>query len=231
MATTRAALHAVKTYLITEALRDFRILGAKYEPTLIFGKQVREQITEFAKKFGETNKDSKWLAMAYSRDKLGYDLKRQISVHRLPSDEEVSEDIPLTEWKWRIVNTYFRFAVFSPDPSYIEDLEETVIVRDLGKVIQADAYVHFNETKQVIPCPFDVNVERFEVEGLDHLDDGNEGVFSILTLRANVNYPIIALHQVYGDDGGKLARTIDLRVFYGDTTDVELFHETYEAEE
>lgn len=225
MATTRSAMKATNTYLKTIAFQRFNVLGFEYEPTLIFDRQIRERVAEKAAAFSKQHKNSKWLYLAYGRSPLTTHLKRETSVLGIPGDDDVG--IPRTEWKWRMLNTTFNYMVVSPDPSYLEDLEELLIVADCGRVLEATAFITTENSETGINYTFNVNVERFEVQSFEHLDDHNEGVFSILTMKANVNFPALALNKVYGESGGFAARII-LTGYLGGNRDVELFTNTLE---
>jgi hypothetical protein len=217
-------MSAMNAYLKTDALRTFNILAMEYEATLSFDAQIREKVAERASAHAKAQKNSKWISIAYGRGPLTYELKRERSVLNMDSDEDAG--IPKTEWKWRMINTEFSYLVISPDPSYIEDVEEAIIVNDMGKVLEANAYIGFEDSKRRITYTFNVNVERLNVESFGHLDPSNEGVFSILNLRAKVNFPAMTLSKVFGQNG--FARRIILTGYLGDNEDVELFESVIE---
>lgn len=210
MAFTSAAIIAVNQYLTDIALKSYRTIGVRYEPSLIFERQLREVIAESAGDFAKKYKNKKWLLIGYARSPLTYTLKRT-DVY-----SEVIGDLYEARWKRRDVHSVFKYAFISPSPELLEEVEERVIVRDMGYCLfpQANVIIYDDNTKEekyTYPIEFEVNIEKFEIQNFDHISDVNNGVFSIFTMNALVNYPVISIDEVY-DMHGNLCTQINLTI-------------------
>jgi len=224
MAFTTASMLAVNQYLEEIALKSFRFLEFRYEPQMIFGRQLREVVAEKSSDFAKRYKNKRWLLVGYARQPLTYQLKRADTFSeqiQLPNGGELYEAV----WKRREVHSVFKYMFVSPSTELLEEVEENLIVRDLGYCLYPNTeVVVFDDNKQEkyrYPFEFLVNIERFEMQNFDHIDDMNEGVFSIFTMNANVNYPVFTLDSVYDQYG--LCTNINLKVdVLGDIEYVEI---------
>lgn len=206
MAFTSAALYAVNDYLKNMALSTFPIIGFRYEPPLIFSRQLREVVAEASADFAKKYKNKHWLLIGYGRQPLTYDLKRTDAFSSGEYVENYGENFEV-KWKRREVNTTFKYIFISPSPELLEELEEKVIVWDLGVTLygSANVVIRNNEKEEIYTFPFPdilVNLQKFQVENFDHIDDINEGVFSIFSMSAIVNYPVFAVGEIYDGNSG-----------------------------
>ena len=150
------------------------------------------------------------MLIGYARSPLTYTLKRTDVF------SETIGDLYEARWKRRDVHNIFKYAFISPSPDLLEEVEERVIVRDMGYCLfpQATVEVYDDNTKEVkysYPLEFEVNIEKFEIQNFDHIDDINQGVFSIFTMNAMVNYPVLSIDEVY-DMYGNLCTQINLTI-------------------
>ncbi len=211
MAFTSAAMKNVNDYLVSIALSSYRTIGIRYEPRLIFDRQLREVIAESAADFAKKNKNKKWLLIGYARSPITYTLKRADVF-----SERVG-DLYEAFWKRREAHNIFKYVFISPSPELLEEVEENVFVRDFGysSFAEAEVIVYDQTTKEEkYTYPFNeclINIEKFEIQNFDHIDDINNGVFSIFTMNALVNYPVFTIHEVY-DMYGKLCTQINLKI-------------------
>lgn len=196
MAFTSGSMIALRSYLVDNALNMFNIISFQYEPNLMFDRQIRESIASIAGDFAKKHGNKEWIAVGYARDSLSYTLKRGDVVR-----ETISVGEYLSDWKRREVNTYFKFVFVSPSPDLLEELEERVIVKDLGVTLYPTVNVNVRDSEKKIkytfPFEYLLNVEKFEIQNFSHLDDINQGVFSIFSMNAKVNYPVYVVDKVY----------------------------------
>lgn len=215
------ALGAVNDYLNDIALQTFNITNFVYEPSLTFGRQLREQIALFSGDFAKKNKNKKWLIVGYARDPVRYTLKRTEVYY-----EQVA-GLYSSKWKRREVDCVFKYVFISPSPELLELVEEKVVVEDFGFTLfpTVDVNVYNKETKSIeytYPFEYLVNVEKFEIQNFSHLDDINEGVFSIFSMNAKVNFSVFTVNEVY-DSSDMLCEKIVLTInINGDEKDVEI---------
>jgi hypothetical protein len=215
MSFTSASVQFVNDYLSDIALNQFRILGFRYEPQLNFNRQLREVVAEKSADFAIKHRHKKWLLIGYRRQPSTYQLKRT-EVFSMPIlAEDGSTVLFSADWKRRDVHTIVNYIFISPSAGLLEDLEEDVIVRDYGFSGYVDTCVNVYDENKVLkytyPFNFLVNIERFEIQNFDHLDDQTEGVFSIFSMNAKINFPVYALDKVYDYTGicEKIVLTIE----------------------
>ena len=216
MAFTSAAGKAVNTYLRDQALKNFDFLGFQYEPQLIFNRQIREVVALLGGKYAKDKKSRNWLVVGYARTPITYQMKR-FEFERCRLEDTSNNDLPISDWKVRMVHCTFRHVFISPSPSLLEELEELFIVRDLGAILPASVNIVVKNPDKtdgpVYPFEFSVNLEKCPVESFDIFADQSEGTFSIFTTTALVNYPVYVIDKVYDTNG--VAKEIDLSLRYG----------------
>jgi len=218
MAFTTAALGAVNNYLTETALPHFRTIGMRYEPSLIFERQLREVIAEEAADFAKKHQHKKWLLVGFARDNISYTLKRATEVFNDTIQDAEGNTIYDTIWKRREIHNTFKYVFISPSPELLEEVEEQVVVRDLGVTLFPTATVLLYEGKEVkyeYPMEICVNVERFEIQNFTHIDDMNNGVFSIFFMNAVLNYPVFTIDEIFDQYGG-VCTQIKLKVVVND---------------
>lgn len=220
MAFTSAAGNAVNTYLREVALKNYDFLGFQYEPQLIFNRQIREVVARLGGEYAKTKKSRNWLVVGYARTPITYQMKR-FEFERCRLEDTSNNDLPISEWKVRMVHCTFRHVFISPSPFLLEELEELFIIRDLGAVLTATVNIVVkNEDKTdgpIYPFEFSVNLEKCPVESFEHFGDQTEGTFSIFSTTALVNYPVYVIDKVYDTNG--VAKEIDLSLRYGGPDD------------
>lgn len=208
MAFTSASMKAVGDYLKNHArgLGAFEVIGLEYDPGLSFGRQSREVVAARAGDFAKKHKNKKWLSIIYGRKPLSFNLKRHMLV-RPPIP-----DMPGGDWQRREVHCNFGYTFFSPSPELLEELEEKFVVMDLGHTINAEVMVGIRglgskTPEKFYPFSFIVNLEQFAVENFEHFADPTEGVFSIFSTNAIVNFPVI-VPEFFAEDSIEYADKI-----------------------
>ena len=147
--------------------------------------------------------------VGYSRDKLEFQLKRCDVFY-----EQIG-DLYKAKMKRREVHCNFNYIFISPSTELLEDVEEKIIVRDMGYSLYptAEVIVYGSDKEELYRYPFEflVNLVRFESQNFGHLDDTNNGVFSIFQISAVVNFPVFTIEEV-SDMTGTVCEEIHLEI-------------------
>lgn len=201
MAFTSVAMKAINNYILNSAnaMKAFDFIGFEYEPTLAFQREFRENVAKRAGDYAKKHGHKKWLNVCYTRSPLTYQLKR----HGVFRSTEISPDLPASTWLRREVHCIFKYMFISPSPELLEEVEERLVVKDLGAVLEGTVLVGVRNTvtKEIGPeYPFKVsiNIERFDEENFEHFADVSEGVFSIFTMNALTNYSVFVVDEILG---------------------------------
>lgn len=192
MAFTSAAISAVNNHLKSTVLAQFNLNSLEYDPTNTFASEIRQNVAEYAGKVFKKYGNRKWVMGSYSRTPLRYLTKKVPSVLRL---DELG--IPQAEYWMRNVFCDLNYMFVSPSPETLENLEELILGCDPARVLPAIVTLD-----NKFDWPFDVNISHFEVNGWSHLGRHEEGLFTMLQFKIEMNYPIVVFKASFGTGPG-----------------------------